>query len=85
VVGFLVGVVNACEPFDLAAAGLGEETLHVPLLAHIQRCIHKDLDVMIIPDCVAHIGRYELRSNKIHDIVSRVALRVNRVDHASRV
>jgi len=80
-----VGVIDAGEPFDLTAAGLGVETLHVPLLARSQRCIHKDLDVMIFPDYVAHIGRYELRSNKIHDIVSRVALRMKRGNHASRV
>ena len=35
--------------------------------------------------CFYHIGRYELRMNKIHDIVSRVPLRMKRVDHASRV
>jgi len=35
--------------------------------------------------CFYHIGRYELRTNKIHDIVSRVPLRMKRVDHASRV
>lgn len=35
--------------------------------------------------CFYQIGRYELRSNKIHDIVSKVGLSVKRVDHASRV
>ena len=35
--------------------------------------------------CFYQIGRYELRTNKIHDIVSRVGLSVKRVDHASRV
>ncbi len=35
--------------------------------------------------CFYHIGRYELRTNKIHDIVSKVGLNVKRVDHASRV
>jgi putative transposase len=35
--------------------------------------------------CFYHIGRYELRTNKIHDIVSKVGLSVSRVDHASRV
>ncbi len=35
--------------------------------------------------CFYHIGRYELRTNKIHDIVSRVGLSVRRVDHASKV
>lgn len=35
--------------------------------------------------CFYHIGRYELRTNKIHDIVSRVPLTVKRVDHVSRV
>ncbi|MFV2045418.1 MAG: hypothetical protein ACC700_19575, partial [Anaerolineales bacterium] len=32
-----------------------------------------------------HIGRYELKTNKIHDIVSKVGLSVRRIDHASRV
>ncbi len=35
--------------------------------------------------CFYQIGRYELRMNKIHDIVSRVGLSVRRVDHASKV
>ena len=35
--------------------------------------------------CFYHIGRYELRTNKIHDIVSKVGLSVKRVDHVSRV
>ena len=35
--------------------------------------------------CFYQIGRYELRSNKIHDIVSKVGLSVKRVDHASSV
>lgn len=35
--------------------------------------------------CFYHIGRYELQTNKIHDIVSKVGLSVKRVDHASRV
>jgi putative transposase len=35
--------------------------------------------------CFYHIGRYELKTNKIHDIVSKVGLSVRRVDHASRV
>ncbi len=35
--------------------------------------------------CFYHIGRYELRTNKIHDIVSKVGLSVKRVDHASKV
>jgi transposase InsO family protein len=35
--------------------------------------------------CFYHIGRYELKTNKIHDIVSRVGLSVRRVDHVSRV
>ena len=35
--------------------------------------------------CFYQIGRYELRSNKIHDIVSKVGLSVKRVDHASKV
>ncbi|TET37834.1 MAG: hypothetical protein E3J69_02085 [Anaerolineales bacterium] len=32
-----------------------------------------------------HNGRYELQTNKIHDIVSMVPLSMRRVDHASRV
>ncbi len=35
--------------------------------------------------CFYHIGRYELRTNRIHDIVSKVGLSVKRVDHASKV
>jgi putative transposase len=35
--------------------------------------------------CFYQIGRYELRTNKIHDIVSKVGLSVKRVDHASKV
>ena len=35
--------------------------------------------------CFYHIGRYELRTNKIHDIVSRASLLMKRVGHASRV
>jgi len=35
--------------------------------------------------CFYHIGRYGLKANKIHDIVSKVGLSVRRVDHASRV
>ncbi len=35
--------------------------------------------------CFYQIGRYDLRENKIHDIVSRVPLSVKRVDHVSRV
>ncbi len=35
--------------------------------------------------CFYHIGRYELETNKIHDVVSKVGLSVRRVDHASRV
>jgi putative transposase len=35
--------------------------------------------------CFYQIGRYELRSNKIHDIVSRVALSRRQVDLARRV
>ncbi len=35
--------------------------------------------------CFYHIGRYELKTNKIHDVVSKVGLSVRRVDHASRV
>jgi len=35
--------------------------------------------------CFYHIGRYELRTNRIQDIVSRVPLSMRRVDHASRV
>ena len=35
--------------------------------------------------CFYQIGRYELRSNKIHDIVSKVGLSRRQVDHASRV
>lgn len=35
--------------------------------------------------CFYQIGRYELRANKIHDIVSKVPLSYQRVDLASRV
>lgn len=35
--------------------------------------------------CFYQIGRYELQTNKIHDIVSKVGLSVKRVDHASKV
>ncbi len=35
--------------------------------------------------CFYQIGRYELRVNKIHDIVSKVGLSRRQVDHASRV
>ena len=35
--------------------------------------------------CFYHIGRYELKTNKIHDIVSKVALSVRRADHVNRV
>jgi len=35
--------------------------------------------------CFCQIGRYELRSNKIQDIVSKVGLSRRQVDHASRV
>jgi len=35
--------------------------------------------------CFYQIGRYELRANKIHDIVSRVPLSVRRADVVSRV
>jgi putative transposase len=35
--------------------------------------------------CFYQIGRYELRKNKIHDIVSKVGLSVKRVDHVSKV
>ena len=35
--------------------------------------------------CFYHIGRYELKTNKIHDMVSRVGLSVRRVDRVSRV
>jgi hypothetical protein len=35
--------------------------------------------------CFYHIGRYELKTNKIHDVVSKVGLSVRRVDHVSRV
>ncbi len=35
--------------------------------------------------CFYHIGRYELKTNKIHDMVSKVGLSVRRADHASRV
>jgi hypothetical protein len=35
--------------------------------------------------CFYHIGRYELCTNKIHDMVSKVGLSVKRVDLASRV
>jgi len=35
--------------------------------------------------CFYHIGRYELKTNKIHDMVSKVGLSVSRVDRVSRV
>jgi len=35
--------------------------------------------------CFYHIGRYELKTNKIHDVVSKVGLSVRRADHVSRV
>jgi transposase InsO family protein len=35
--------------------------------------------------CFYQIGRYELRVNRIHDIVSKVGLSRRQVDHASRV
>ena len=35
--------------------------------------------------CFYHIGRYELRTNKIHGIVSKVGLTMRRIDHCSRV
>jgi len=35
--------------------------------------------------CFYHIGRYELKSNKIHDIVSKVGVSRSQVDLASRV
>jgi len=35
--------------------------------------------------CFYHIGRYELRTNRIHDIVSKVGLSRRQVDLASRV
>ena len=35
--------------------------------------------------CFYHIGRYELRTNKIHDIVSRVGVSRRQVDLASRL
>jgi len=35
--------------------------------------------------CFYHIGRYELRANKIHGIVSKVGLTVRRIDHCHRV
>ncbi len=35
--------------------------------------------------CFYHIGRYELKTNKIHDIVSKVGLSRSQVDLASRV
>ena len=35
--------------------------------------------------CFYHIGRYQLHSNKIHDIVSRVGVSRRQVDLASRV
>ena len=35
--------------------------------------------------CFYHIGRYELRTNKIHGIVSKVGLSRRQVDLASRV
>jgi len=35
--------------------------------------------------CFYHIGRYELKTNKIHDVVSRVGLSRRQVDLASRV
>ena len=35
--------------------------------------------------CFYHIGRYELKTNKIQDVVSKVGLSVKRVDHTSRV
>ena len=35
--------------------------------------------------CFYHIGRYELQTNRIHDIVSKVGLSRRQVDHASRV
>ncbi len=35
--------------------------------------------------CFYQIGRYELKTNKIQDIVSKVGLSVRRIDHASRV
>jgi len=35
--------------------------------------------------CFYHIGRYELKSNKIHDIVSKVGVSRRQVDLASRV
>ena len=35
--------------------------------------------------CFYHIGRYELKSNKIYDMVSKVGLSVRRADRVSRV
>ena len=35
--------------------------------------------------CFYHIGRYELKTNKIHDMVSKVGLSRRQVDLASRV
>jgi hypothetical protein len=35
--------------------------------------------------CYYQIGRYELRKNKIHDVVSRVGLSRRQVDLATRV
>ena len=35
--------------------------------------------------CFCQIGRYELKTNKIHDVVSRVGLSRRQVDLASRV
>jgi predicted YcjX-like family ATPase len=35
--------------------------------------------------CFYHIGRYELKTNKIQDVVSKVGLSVKRADHTSRV
>ena len=34
--------------------------------------------------CFYHIGRYEFKTNKMHDIVSKVGLSVRRADRVSR-
>ena len=51
----LVGIVDAGEALDLAAAGLGVHSLGVALLAHLERRVDEHLDELIGAHHVAHI------------------------------
>lgn len=52
----LVGVVDAGEAFEFAAAGFGVEAFHITAFALFERGIDEDLDELIGADAIDHLA-----------------------------